>query len=213
MNYLILNKTQADSVRGIWGDHGIDPVLCPDGNYIIPESCVLNEYLSAVKSILQSINTKKTITDLPEIGGICQKDGLYRDDSTGKVVICVQTHNRTEHPVETIPALFSFFRENSDDLLWIENEYVELGWKRWYNGVQYEVIQKHQTLLTWTPVNTIGILWKSLAPATQDWAVGVAYNVNDMVIYLGKNYQCLQAHTSIASWNPVATLNVLWKLI
>jgi hypothetical protein len=67
------------------------------------------------------------------------------------------------------------------------------------------------TLENWTPTETLGTLWKSLAPATGEWKVGVAYKVNDIVTYQGKTYKWLQAHTSISTWHPVATINVLWK--
>lgn len=44
---------------------------------------------------------------------------------------------------------------------------------------------------------------------TNEWAVGVAYKVGDVVTYQGQQYQCRQAHTSIASWTPPAVL-ALW---
>lgn len=44
-------------------------------------------------------------------------------------------------------------------------------------------------------------------------AVGVLYHVGDIVLYLGAEYRCPQQHTSIQTWNPVATLNVLWQLV
>lgn len=58
-------------------------------------------------------------------------------------------------------------------------------------------------------------LWENLTPPppTADWAVGVAYKVGDHVMYLGLEYVCLQAHTSISTWNPVATLDVLWRRV
>lgn len=56
-------------------------------------------------------------------------------------------------------------------------------------------------------------LWKDEnAPQTDAWAYPVAYKVGDLVTYQGKTYQCLQAHTSIASWNPVVT-PALWKRV
>lgn len=74
--------------------------------------------------------------------------------------VCVeQSHNRTIYAPELTPALFSFYRPNTDDLLWIPNEQVEVGWKRWYNDVQYVVIQAHMTLSTWTP-DVTPALWQ-----------------------------------------------------
>jgi cation transport regulator ChaC len=45
-----------------------------------------------------------------------------------------------------------------------------------------------------------------------EWTTNVAYKVGDNVTYLGKTYQCLQAHTSQAAWTPVA-VPALWKEI
>lgn len=73
-------------------------------------------------------------------------------------------HNRTEHDPKTIPALFSFFRLNSDTLLWIENERVKLGWKRVYSGTTYECIQAHMTVIGQTP-DVTPALWQAEAAA------------------------------------------------
>ena len=34
----------------------------------------------------------------------------------------------------------------------------------------------------------------------------------DHVVYLGNEYRCLQSHTSIQTWNPVAAAS-LWALV
>jgi len=49
--------------------------------------------------------------------------------------------------------------------------------------------------------------------ACKPWAEGASYSVGDVVSYQGASYTCIQAHTAWvgAGWNPVATLNVLWK--
>lgn len=44
------------------------------------------------------------------------------------------------------------------------------------------------------------------------WAPNVAYAVNDTVTYGGSSYKCLQAHTSIVTWEPVNT-PALWQLL
>lgn len=73
----------------------------------------------------------------------------------------MQTHDRTIYTPQETPALFSFFRENTDDLEWIPNEMVELGWTRIYEGKKYECLQAHQTLSTWTP-DVTPALWKEV---------------------------------------------------
>lgn len=43
------------------------------------------------------------------------------------------------------------------------------------------------------------------------WEPGAAYKVNDLVSYNGGIYLCLQAHTSLAGWEP-ANVPALWQL-
>jgi hypothetical protein len=215
---IILTKQQADQIRGKHGIYSyIEPLFIPDGTYGLPEDCKDDIDLIEVKNELTTITNIQTIRELPKQGQLCESGKIYYYNSEtinnvfNGMIKCVQTHNRTIYPPNETPALFSFFRENTDNLIWIPNEYVELGWKRIYNGVQYEVIQKHQTLEAWTPIATIGTLWKSLA-VSSEWVVGVAYKVNDIVTYQDKIYKCLQAHTSISTWSPTVTINVLWQL-
>jgi chitin-binding protein len=44
---------------------------------------------------------------------------------------------------------------------------------------------------------------------TTTWAVGHAYKVGDRVTYAGVTYQCRQAHTAIAGWEP-PNVPALW---
>jgi chitodextrinase len=44
------------------------------------------------------------------------------------------------------------------------------------------------------------------------WAPGTAYAVGSRVSYAGLDYQCLQAHTSIASWEPPNAAS-LWQRV
>jgi hypothetical protein len=44
---------------------------------------------------------------------------------------------------------------------------------------------------------------------TAEWAIGVAYAIDDEVTYQGTTYRCRQAHTSQAGWNPPA-VPALW---
>jgi beta-glucanase (GH16 family) len=45
---------------------------------------------------------------------------------------------------------------------------------------------------------------------TTTWAPGHAYHVGDVVTYNGVSYRCLQAHTSIVTWEPPNT-PALWQ--
>jgi hypothetical protein len=158
-----------------------------------------------------AVVTPCTLEPMPALGSQVVINHYYLFN--GDMYKCRQTHNRTANDPLTIPALFSFYRINSQSLEWKVGEQVELGWERIFNGVIYQVIQAHQTQSDWTPVIAT-TLWKTIdqRPATlAEWAIGVAYKVNDLVTYQGKTYKCLQAHTSIATWNP-AVAGSLWKL-
>ncbi|WP_193311891.1 carbohydrate-binding protein [Rouxiella sp. S1S-2] len=51
-----------------------------------------------------------------------------------------------------------------------------------------------------------------VAPSESDWKTGTAYKAGTVVTYQGKKYRCLQPHSAIESWNPVAAFS-LWKAI
>lgn len=114
-----------------------------------------------------------------------QKDMFYSYNND--VYQCIQGHTRTIYPPAETPALFSFYRTNSDDLLWIPNERVAVGWKRLYNDILYEVITEHMTQETWTP-DVTPALWK-LAPTgdipnwVQPTGAHDAYNTGDQVTH------------------------------
>lgn len=177
MNHIIITKEQSQEIKGDYGIQRsdgtfparIEPVQVPDGTFIFPESCLSGFGLESVKTKLESLiksDNVQEVKELPKMGELCEAGKIYtynEEDENGYhgLVKCVQTHNRTEHTISDIPALFSFFRENSDTLEWIMNEWVELGWKRVYGGKTYEVIQAHQTLETWTP-DVTPALWKEV---------------------------------------------------
>lgn len=177
MNHIIITKEQSQEIKGDYGIQRsdgtfparIEPVQVPDGTFIFPESCLSGFGLESVKTKLESLiksDNVQEVKELPKMGELCEAGKIYtynEEDENGYhgLVKCVQTHNRTIYPPEQTPALFSFFRENSDTLEWIMNEWVELGWKRVYGGKTYEVIQAHQTLETWTP-DVTPALWKEV---------------------------------------------------
>ena len=99
-----------------------------------------------------------TTMPLPTIGGECFIDQYYL--YKGDILKCRQTHNRTIYEPKDTPALFSYWRDNSDQLQWISGEQVEVGWMRIYEDVKYEVVQAHQTQDDWTPTATLNVLWR-----------------------------------------------------
>lgn len=172
-NHIIITPEQAEQIRGKYGKYSaIEPVPTPDGNFIIPELYLSDADLIEAKAKIEAANGEvQDIVDLPEVGQPVEANRLYRYASENSgLVKAVQPHTRTIYKPEETPALFSFFRENSDELEWIPNEYVKLTWKRWYNGIQYEVFQPHQTLTTREPDKTLGVLWVKL-PGQEEPAV------------------------------------------
>jgi predicted carbohydrate-binding protein with CBM5 and CBM33 domain len=49
-------------------------------------------------------------------------------------------------------------------------------------------------------------------PGSTTWAAGTAYRVGDRVTYSGASYQCRQAHTALAGWEPPYTA-ALWAAV
>ena len=170
-----------------------------------------NEFLLAV------VGKGSTYNPLPAVGGWCEAGMIYGcgDD----LVICRQSHNRTEHEPADIPALFAVYREEAGEALeWCVGEQVFIGTRRLFEGTLYECLQAHQTQSDWTPPQVLGTLW-GVVSTTSEWAIGVAYTGDntagagngDVVIYVpnGHQYRCLQSHTSLVTWTP-AVVPALW---
>lgn len=153
-----------------------------------------------------------TYNPLPGYGQWCVADAAY--SYNGSFVICRQGHNRTEHDPASVPALFMAYRPDAtDEARWVAGEQVYYGTKRTYGGATWGCLQSHVTQSDWTPPATPA-LWREIVttPATAEWKVGVAYKTGDKVTYQGNTYTCRQAHTSIATWNPVAAASLWLKV-
>lgn len=197
--FLILTTEQANIIKGKHGIYSeIEPILLPDGNYMIPEDCIFDPDLISVKDTLVTMDASiKNIEKLPDIGQQVYAGKYYSyyppdlnlETFFSDIVIAVQDHIRMDYPPEQTPALFTFFRVNADDLVWIPNEKVYLGWKRVYEEKTYEVIQEHMTQTDWTPTTTLNVLWK-LVQEDEEIPIWVqptgahdAYNIGDKVIF------------------------------
>ena len=168
-----------------------------------------NELLALV------IDKAGSYNPLPAMGEWCEANVIYGYD--GGLVICRQSHTRTEHAPSDIPALFTVYREDAGAALdWIAGERVEVGTWRVFNAVLYVCLQAHQCQTDWTPPQTLGTLWATVA-LTAEWAAGVAFTGDntagagngDVVTYGGNEYRCLQSHTSIITWTP-PVVPALW---
>jgi len=190
-----------------------DPVKSADNlSWLIqcPDEEIINKCPQPINTSVEISKAEITVS-LPEIGQQCLINKYYQ--YKGDIVKCRQTHNRTIYEPKDTPALFSFFRDNTDSLKWIEGEQVQIGWMRIYNGIKYEVIQAHQTQSDWTP-DKATTLWKVYVDTSilAEWKTGISYKVNDIVIYKGNSYKCRQAHTSISTWQP-DVVPALWLKI
>ena len=158
---------------------------------------------------MDSAITPDGLPELPTEGKVEVR--LYAHGT--KVVYCRQEHDRTIFDPFDTPALFSFFRDNSDTLEWIPNEKVELGWKRMYEGVQYEVIQAHMTLEGWEPNNTPALWQEVQGDEVAEWVQPTgghdAYNIGDRVLFNGSIYESV---INANVWSP-AVYPAGWSLI
>lgn len=78
-----------------------------------------------------------------------------------------------------------------------------------HNGKNWHTLRDNNT---WEP-GTFDSGWvKEGAVIGDQWAVDVAYSVGDEVEYEGIRYECIQAHTSIATWIP-PNVPALWRVV
>lgn len=212
-----------NSLKGSYGIYSaLDPISLPDGTFFLPVRCLTDKDLSEAHGEIITMTERETdILPLPKIGGECVKDVVYQlpdeliNEELSPLVICVQTHNRTIYEPKDTPALFSFFRENTDELLWIPNEWVKLGWKRIYNGVTYTVIQAHQTLSTWTPDVTPALWHPEVIPDIipvwkQPTGAHDAYNKGDKVHFPKITDPVYESLINANVWSP-AVYPAGWK--
>jgi hypothetical protein len=159
-----------------------------------------NDYLGAVAGLNTNYNPLPAQGEPVEAGEIYgYGDGL---------VICRQSHIRTEHEPSTIPALFAVYQVGGDTLDWVEGELVAIGDERVYNEVTYICIQAHQTQFT---PDTTPALW-NVVSTSAEWQAGVAYTIGQIVTYQGAEYTCLQSHTSQVGWEP-PNVPALWMAL
>lgn len=186
-----------------WGD----PIEGLDGKFSVktPVEYDDNRWGTPL-DVTTELSTASTTQPLPDIDIQCVKDQYYL--WKGDIVKCRQTHNRTIYDPKDTPALFSYFRDNSDQLQWIANEQVEIGWVRIYNEIKYEVIQSHQTQSDWTPELTLNVLWKlyvdplAIPIWVQPTGAQDAYNIGDQVHFPTINDPIYESLIDANTWSP-----------
>ncbi len=109
-----------------------------------------NEYLGLLAPVVSNFPL------LPPMGTPLTQGEIYL---WGSIAVMVrQSHIRTEHDPDTVPALFIIHRLD-DSIEWIAGEKVSIGTRRTFEDVIYEAIQPHVTQSDWTPP-TVPALWK-----------------------------------------------------
>ena len=158
--------------------------------------------------IKKDYTTKVSTTIFPPLpsSGALKKGEVYSYNN-GAVMV-VQDHNRTIYTPEQTPALFSFYRDNTTDLEWMEGEKVEVGWTRMYEGKKYECLQAHQTLSTWTP-DVTPALWKEIVVVVdipvwvQPTGAHDAYNIGDKVHFPTITDPVYESLINANVWSPI----------
>ena len=84
-NHIIITKEQAEIIKGNYGKYSaIDPIQLPDGNFIIPESCLQKSDLAEAHQKINDANgSVQDIKDLKDtissIGIIANHNGLVQN--------------------------------------------------------------------------------------------------------------------------------------
>ena len=109
-----------------------------------------NEYLGLLAPVATAF------PPLPAAGASLTQGEIYL---WGAIAVMVrQSHVRTEHDPDTVPALFIVHRLD-DSIDWIAGEQVYKGTQRTFDSVLYEAIQEHVTQSDWTPP-AVPALWE-----------------------------------------------------
>ena len=100
--------------------------------------------------------------------------------------------------------------------LWQPGIAVSVGDVYTFGALLWKCVQAHTTQGDWSPDLTPA-LWHKVEIVSQSetrvWSAAVEYAVGDMVAYPdtnGTRYECIQAHTSLAGWEP-PNVPALWK--
>lgn len=76
----------------------------------------------------------------------------------------------------------------------------------------FKVLQAHNKQSDWAPVNVPALFVKVLLPgAAKIWEAGLQVLVGEEYEYQGSTYIVLQAHTTLAGWEP-PNVPALWQL-
>ena len=164
-----------------------------------------NQVTSSGLTLESSEDASDVYPELPESGQLLAGQ-VYAYQ--GGMVRIEQDHERTIYPPQQTPALINFFRKETGDLQWIENEQVEQGDERIYDGKKYEALTAHTTLVNWIPPNT-PTLWKEAQseeiPVWKQPTGGHdAYNIGDKVYFPTADDDIYESTIDGNVWSPTA---------
>lgn len=116
---------------------------------------------------LDALNNPPTIKgrvwDIPVGATIWRSDTAYALDDVALYDsvpwTCIQAHtSQRGWTPPSVPALWEIQNQGGGIPQWVAGEAVEVGEQRIYEGVTYQVIQAHTTLVGWEPPN-VPALW------------------------------------------------------
>jgi len=186
---------------GVWSD--------PLFDYDISTTYHFDDNAEEFDTVSESVDSvlsdsKYEIPALPKTGTLINIGELYTHD--GQVYRVRQSHKVTAYNPDDIPALFTVYRKETDDMAWIDGEKVDVGAIRLYKDKKYTCIQAHQTQSDWTPPAT-PTLWEvySEEPVNEvsEWVQPTgahdAYQIGDQVLFNGSTYESV---INANVWSP-----------
>lgn len=185
---------QAMCMTGITADM---IMILPDSTEITEGQAVTNELLAAALP-LESFIAPSAEDALADTLGLLLRTAVADGKVTDAELLRVQ------------PAL--------EGRLWQPGIAVTVGDVYTFGAFLWKCIQAHTTQGDWSPDLTPA-LWHKVEIVIENvarvWASAVEYAVGDVVAYPdadGTRYECLQAHTSLVSWEP-PNVPALWRAV
>lgn len=162
-----------------------------------------NQVTSTNHTLTDSENASDIYPELPTAGFLVEGD-IYSYE--GGMVVIVQSHDRTIYPPQLTPNLINFIRAEVGDLLWIENEQIEVGDIRIYEGIKYQALQAHTSLANWIPSET-PTLWEVYQDSIPVWVQPTgahdAYNIGDLVYFPTANDDIYKSLINGNTYSPL----------
>ena len=184
---------QAMSMTGITADMIL---ILPD-SVEVTEGQSVSDALRMEALALESFVTDSAEVTLSETLGLLMRAAV----ADGKIT--------DEELLRVAPAL--------EGRLWQPGTAVTVGDVYSFGAFLWKCVQAHTTQGDWSPDLTPA-LWHKVeivsGNETRVWAVTVEYAVGDVVAYPDADsarYECIQAHTSLAGWEP-PNVPALWQV-